>query len=320
MNIGSVSRRGFLQAGGAMVAAGAALPVLGSPVLGNLVLGHAETQPVILADEYPLKGRLYKTLKVGMVQVKGSLTEKFRAVKEAGFDGIEMDSPGMDVEATKLAIAESGLPVDGTVNSTHWSIRHTDPDATVRAKALESLQTALRATHAVGGHTTLLVIGHGNDGPEEEIWKRSIENIAKAIPLAAELGVSIAIENVWNHFLYNHEGDSTQTAEKFVKYVDELNSPWVGMQFDIGNHWKYGSMGDWIRQLGKRVIKLDVKGFSRAEDKFARISEGDIDYLDVRKALQEINFYGWLAAEVSGGDAAELKKIASEMDTAFGLV
>lgn len=308
MNKSSVSRRNFLYTGGAAVAAG---------MFSNLNVPAATR--AVPAAEVPLKGRLYKTLKIGMVNVEGTLTEKFKAVKAAGFDGIEMDAPGMDVEATKAAILESGLPVDGTVNSTHWQIRHTDKDPAVRAKALESLQTALRATHAVGGHTTLLVIGHGNDGPEEEIWKRSIENIARAIPLAAELGVAIAIENVWNHFLYNHEGDSSQTADKFVKYVDELNSPWVGMQFDIGNHWKYGSMGGWIRQLGKRVIKLDIKGFSRADSKFTRISEGDIDYLDVRKALQEINFYGWVAAEVPGGDAAELKKIAGEMDQVFGL-
>ena len=134
------------------------------------------------------------------------------------------------------------------------------------------------------------------------------------------MGIQIVIENVWNHFLYNHEGDATQDASKYVKYVDELNSPWVGMQFDIGNHWKYGSMGDWIRQLGKRVMKLDIKGFNRAKDEWARISEGDIDYADVRKALKEINFYGWVAAEVGGGDAAELKRIAGEMDTVFGLV
>ena len=76
-----------------------------------------------------------------------------------------------------------------------------------------------------------------------------------------------------------------------------------------------GSMGDWIRQLGKRVFKLDIKGYNRAEDKWARISEGDIDYADVRKALKEINFCGWCAAEVGGGDAAELKRISSEMDT-----
>ena len=246
--------------------------------------------------------------------------EKFAAVRDAGFDGIEMDAPGMNVEETRKAIAETGLPVDGTVNSSHWQIRHTDADPAVRAKALESLTTAIRDTHAVGGHSVLLVVGHGKDGSEDEIWKRSIENIALAVPVAARYGIQIVIENVWNHFLYNHEGDHTQTAEKYVRYVDELNSPWVGMQFDIGNHWKYGSMGDWIRTLGRRVMKLDIKGFSRKDSKFTRISEGDIDYADVRKALREIQFYGWVAAEVGGGDAAELKRISGELDVAFGLV
>ncbi len=267
-----------------------------------------------------LKGRLYKTLKIGMVRVDGSLTEKFKAAKTAGFDGIELNSPGANVAEARKAIKESGLPVDGTVNSTHWQIRHTDPDPAVRAKALDSLTGALRFTHAVGGHTALLVIGKGVDGPEDEIWKRSMENISKAVPLAARLGVHIAIENVWNQFLYDHEGDSNQSADKFVKYVDEINSPWVGMQFDIGNHWKYGSMGDWIRQLGSRIVKLDLKGFSRAEGKFTKIGEGDLDWADVRKALLEINYTGWAAAEVGGGGPDRLKEISDNMDTAFGLV
>ena len=304
MSTGLFSRRTLLQSTAAAASASLLLPASAAP------------RPI---TEQSLKGRLLKTLKIGMVGVKGSLTEKFIAVKAAGFDGIEMDAPGMDVAETQKAIAESGLPVDGTVNSTHWQIRHTDPDPAVRAKALESLKSALESTHAVGGHSVLLVIGHGKDGPEDEIWKRSQENIAQAVPLAARLGVQIVIENVWNHFLYDHAGGPTQTADKFVRYVDELNSPWVGMQFDIGNHWKYGSMGGWIRQLGRRVMKLDIKGFSRAEDKFTRISEGDIDYADVRAALLEINFSGWCAAEVSGGDAAELKRIASEMDATFAL-
>lgn len=311
MHFHSVSRRSFLQASAAAAAAGSILTgassALAVPCSGALA-------------EEGLKGRVWKTLKIGMVQVKGTLTEKFKAVKEAGFDGIEMDAPGMNVEETRKAIAESGLPVDGTVNSTHWQIRHTDADAAMRAKALDSLQSAIRDTHAVGGHSVLLVVGHGKDGSEEENWKRSIENISLAVPTAAQYGVQIVIENVWNHFLYNHEGDHTQTAEKYVRYVDQLNSPWVGMQFDIGNHWKYGSMGGWIRQLGKRVMKLDIKGFSRAQNQFTRISEGDIDYADVRKALREIQFYGWAAAEVGGGDAAELKRISGEMDVAFGLV
>jgi hexulose-6-phosphate isomerase len=312
MTFDHFSRRGFLHSTALAAAAGSMLTGAGS------VLAGPTTALALEGDG--LKGRLWKTLKIGMVKVPGTLAEKFKAVKDAGFDGIEMNAPGMDVEETKKAIAESGLPVDGTVNSTHWDIRHTNADAGVRAKALESLQSAIRDTHAVGGHSVLLVVGKGSDGPEAEIWKRSIENISLAVPLAAQLGVQIVIENVWNQFLYDHAGDHTQTAAKFVAYVDELNSPWVGMQFDIGNHWKYGSMGDWIRQLGKRVMKLDIKGYSRANDEWARISEGDIDYADVRQALREINFYGWVAAEVGGGDAAELKRIAEEMDMVFGLV
>ena len=267
-----------------------------------------------------LAGRLKKTLKIGMIKASsGGLVERFRIAKAAGFDGVELDVPGADVAEAKRAIAESGLPVDGSVCAKHWQVRHTSPDAATRAEALGLLLQAIRDTHAVGGHSVLLVVGKGEDGPEEEIWPRSVDNIAKAIPLAGELGVQILVENVWNQFLYDHDGDATQTAEKFVRYIDDFRSPWVGMQFDIGNHWKYGSMGDWIRALGQRVRKLDIKGFSRAEGKFTPIGSGDIDYADVRRALHEINFHGWAAAEVSGGDEASLRTVAREMDVAFGL-
>ena len=267
-----------------------------------------------------LKDRLFKTLKIGMVGEGSTLTEKFKAAKTAGFGAIELNAPGINTMEIKKAIADSGLPVDGSVCGSHWQIRHTDKDPKVRAKALADLKNALIQTEAVGGKTVLLVVGHGNDGPEDEIWDRSIENISKALPLAGQLGVSIAIENVWNQFCYDHGGDSSQSAEKYVRYVDEFNSPLVGMQFDIGNHWKYGSMGDWIRQLGKRIIKLDVKGFSRAENSFKKIGEGDLDFADVRDALNEINFYGWCAAEVGGGNLERLQEISANMDRVFNLV
>ena len=266
-----------------------------------------------------LQGRIYKTLKIGMVSMPGSLTDKFRAVKAAGFAGIELNAPGMDVKETRQAIAETGLVVDGTVCESHWRIRHTSPDDAERAQALKDLKTAIRETHAVGGHTVLLVVGKGVDGSEEEIWKRSIENISKAIPLAAKLGIYIAVENVWNQFLYDHDGGSDQTAGQFVKYVDQFNSPWVGMQFDIDNHWKYGNTGDWIRQLDQRIVKLDLKGFSRERNKFSKIGEGDIDWADVRRALGEIGFVGWAAAEVKGGGPERLQEISANMDRVFGL-
>ena len=304
MNFRQLPRRQFLQ--------GTGLALASAPLLAQAADQKAA-----------LRGRLYKTLKIGMVGVKGSLTDKFKAAKAAGFGAIELNAPGIDVAETKRAVAQSGLPVDGSVCASHWQIRHTDKDSEKRKTALQHLKQALRQTHAVGGHTVLLVVGHGNDGPEQEIWDRSLANIGQALPLAAELGVAIAIENVWNHFCYDH-GDAKnwnadQSVDKFVKYVDAFNSPWIGMQFDIGNHWKYGNTADWIRALGKRVIKLDAKGFSRADNKFTKIGEGDLDWQGVSQALLEINFFGWCAAEVGGGDQARLGEISANMDRVFGL-
>ncbi len=294
LNSATIHRRSFLRTAAALAAS--------SPLAQLAAQSEGSSLPI------------YKTLKIGMVKTGGTLVDRFRAVKQAGFDGIEMDSPGMDVEQTQHAIAETGLPVDGTVCSTHWSIRHTSPDADQRAKALKHLQQAIVDTHAVGGHTVLLVVGHGQDGPEEVIWERSIQNIRKALPIAANKGVYIAIENVWNHFLYDHDGGPNQTADKFARYVDDLNSPWVGMQFDIGNHWKYGDMPSWIETLGKRIVKLDAKGFSRAENRFTKIGEGDLPWDRVRSSLAKIGYTGWVAAEVGGGGIDRLREIAAHLD------
>lgn len=301
---GNLSRRHFLQASAALSATG--------PWLAGTANAAEQSSGY-------LDGRLYKTLKIGMVEMEVSLIDKFKAAKAAGFEGIELNLPGTSVEEAKSAIAESGLPVDGSVCANHWNIRHTSPSAELRAEALQTLKQALHDTHAVGGNTVLLVVGKGSDGPESEIWQRSIENISQALSLAAKLGVFIAIENVWNQFLYDHNGGHDQTADKYVRYVDQFNSPWVGMQFDIGNHWKYGSMGDWIRQLGPRIVKLDLKGFSRQQDKFTKIGAGDLDWADVRRALAEIRYTGWAAAEVKGGGPQRLQEISRNMDRVFGL-
>jgi L-ribulose-5-phosphate 3-epimerase len=302
---GRMPRRSFLRAGSMVLA----VPALLGP--SHFATAAADTPA-------SLRGRLFKTLKIGMVDLPGSLIDKFQTLKELGFDGVEMDSPGMEVETTRKAIAGSGLPVDGTVCSTHWNVRHSDPNPATRAKALADLQQAIRDTHAVGGHSVLLVVGHGNDGTEREVWERSIANIRHALPLASRLGIHIAIENVWNHFLYQHDGPDNQTADKLRDYVDELDSPWVGVQFDIGNHQKYGSPAEWIRTLGRRIVKLDVKDWG-IQAGWAKIGEGDVDWSAVRQALLDIGYSGWAAAEVAGGGRERLHEISANMDRVFEL-
>ena len=70
---------------------------------------------------------------------------------------------------------------------------------------------------------------------------------------------------------------------------------------------------------GCRFVKLDVKGFSRAQDRFTKIGAGDINWADVRQALVDIDYTGWVAAEVGGGGPDRLAEVSANMDRAFGL-
>jgi hexulose-6-phosphate isomerase len=129
-------------------------------------------------------------------------------------------------------------------------------------------------------------------------------------------------ENVWNKLHYNHDAGPEQSPEKFIQFVDSFNSPWVGMYYDIGNHWKYGQPRAWLNAFGRRVVKLDVKGFSRAKNKFVDITspDDDLPWDEVRKGLEEIGFTGWATAEVGGGGLERLTTVREQMQKAFGLV
>ena len=85
-----------------------------------------------------------KALMFGMVKMEGTLLDKFRMLKEVGYDGVELDSPGFDVKEALKARDETGLQICGVVDSVHWKQTLSDPDPTVRAAGLEGLKTALR--------------------------------------------------------------------------------------------------------------------------------------------------------------------------------
>ena len=268
------------------------------------------------------RGKIYKSVKFGMVGGKLSIQQKFERLKELGYDGVELNSPGGCNKKQALAASQAvGLPIHGVVDSIHWGTRLSDPRPEVREKGRAGLETAVRDTHLVGGTSVLLVPGRvANKEKEnqEQVWERSIEQISKVLPLCSRLGIHILIENVWNGFCYVHGGPDNQTADKLAEYLDAMNSPWVGAYFDIGNHQRYGKPAGWIRTLGRRIVKLDVKDWGK-KNGFCKIGDGDVDWADVRKALKEIGFSGWATAEVGGGGKERLKEIAERMDRALGL-
>jgi hexulose-6-phosphate isomerase len=151
----------------------------------------------------------------------------------------------------------------------------------------------------------------------DDAYVRSQAEIRKVLPLAEELGIKIGLENVWNQFLLS----PLETA----RYIDELDSPMVGAYFDVGNVVTYGWPEQWIRILGPRIIKLDIKEFSRkrrdeeglGKGFGVKIGDGDCDWPAVMTALADIDYHGWATAEVPGGDRERLTDIAARMDRAF---
>ena len=169
------------------------------------------------------------------------------------------------------------------------------------------METTLRSAHAMGAETVLLVpaivtetVGYG------DAYKRSQENIRKLLPLAEEMRVVIAVENVWNKFLLS--------PLEFARYVDQFDSPWVKAYFDVGNVIIFGFAQDWIRTLGKRIVKIHLKDFKRSGYKWTNLLEGDVNWVEVRKALAEIGYRGFLTTELSGGDEAYLTDLAKRID------
>lgn len=263
-----------------------------------------------------------KTVKAGMIKLpdatkNGDWEVKLRTAKDAGFEGVEPNTGKLDVAGFRAAADKVDIEIDGTVGGYHWRITHTSPDQKVREQAQQLLEESLQQTHDLGATTFLIVPGHGKDGTPEVVRQRAFDAIAAAIPMADRLGVHILIENVWNHFLYDHGGDENQSAAPLADFVDSFGTDTVGVQFDLGNHWKYGDVAEWVETLGDRIQKLDIKGFSRQSNQFTDITEGDIDWWSVKSSLAKIRYTGWLAAEVGGGDQARLTKVADQMESAL---
>jgi len=299
-----LNRRDALKLGGAALAAGALIPALANA-----------------ADEKPAtkKRSMKKAVMWGMLGNRGSVLDKFKLLRDAGFDGVELDSPGKTpIEEYKAACKETGMLVEGCVDSVHWTRTLSDPRPAEREFAVNALKQALRDCKELGGTSVLLVPGVVNANVSyDECYKRSQEEIRKAIPVARETGVKIAIEDVWNKFLLS--------PLEAARYVDEFEAPdAVGWHMDIGNVIAFGWPEQWIRILGKRIVKTHVKEFSRKKQNDegmgkgfdVELLKGDNNWPAIMKALDDVGYNTWACLEVDGknGDPARLKVLSEQLD------
>lgn len=271
----------------------------------------AAISPAALAA--PAKREIKKAIMYGTIGFKGSVMEKLKAVKVAGFEGVEPMSH-MDQDEVMRALDETGLKAASVCCNTHWGKPLSHPDAAVRDEGLAGLKQTIKDAKRYGATSVLLVPGVVKEGEVsyDDCWQRSIEGIRKAIPAAEVAGVKIAIENVWNNFITK--------PEQAKQFLDEIDSPHVGWHFDIGNVIKYSPPETWIPVIGKRILKLHVKEYSKEKGFGVKYFDGDNNWPAIMKALDDVGYKGWGISEQPGDqtkDTDSLAEFSKRMDRIF---
>lgn len=301
-----MGRRGFLEAM-AGAAGLAALPTTAARAAGAGQSGQAA----------PAAGGLKKAVYISMLPKELGYRDRFQLAIDCGFEGIEIGTTTDAAEAAAIneAARKTGLTIHSVMNADHWKYPLSSADAEVVSKSVAGMEASLRNAKLWGADNILLVPGVVDARTSyKDAWTRSQKVIKERIlPLARESKVVIAMEEVWNKFILS--------PIEMARYVDEFDSPWVKAYLDVGNMLFYGFPQDWARTLGPRINRIHVKDFQllRGEGKFAwkNLGEGDVDWPEVRTALSEVGYRGWITTEINGGDAAYLKDVVARLDRFF---
>ena len=213
-----------------------------------------------------------------------------------------------------------GLEISGVASGESWTTSPTANDEDVRKKIIDFTLKALQVTQWLGTDAYLFVPGAVEVFflPEAEVipydvcYQRASEAISQLVPVAEKLGVAIAVENVWNKFLLS--------PLEMREFIDNFNTSQVGVYFDVGNVLLTGYPDQWIRILGSRIKRVHIKDFKRSigtADGFVDLLDGDVDFEAVKYALSEINYNGYVTAEMIPFSPGRPEKTAAAMKEIF---
>lgn len=290
------------------------LKLLGAAVAAAGPARQADAWQTASPAQTPPASTIKKSVLINMLPKELSYAARFALARDVGFEGIEMQTIARPEEAAEIreAAAKAGLRIHSVMNMDHWRLPLSSSDPDVVTRSVQGMETSLKNAALWGADTVLLVpaVVDAKTG-YRDAYERSQRVIReRLLPMARDLKVIIAVEEVWNKFLLS--------PIEFARYVDEFASPWLKAYFDVGNVVLFAFPQDWIRTLGPRIVKVHVKDFNfdRANGRFTwkAIGEGDIDWPEVRRALHDIGYNGYVTTEVSGGDAAILKEISTRVD------
>jgi hexulose-6-phosphate isomerase len=244
-----------------------------------------------------------------------SLGDTLALCRDAGYEAVELvfaqgKDLHVDMDDDELAgVGEQCAAADVEIGSVITQPKERgnllSPDAEEREICAQNLRRSVEIAGVLGVDGVLLHPGQlGVSASYQEVWNNLRDELLALAPFAAERGVAIGVENVWNKFLL-----SPLEARLFV---DEVASDWVGIYLDTANMMAYGYPEQWIRELGSRIKKVHFKDFKRREHQFVNLLDGDTDWPAVMRELRAIGYDSTLIHEV-GGEREVLVDLGARM-------
>ncbi|MCM8819082.1 MAG: sugar phosphate isomerase/epimerase, partial [Candidatus Omnitrophica bacterium] len=213
---------------------------------------------------------------------------------------LNLNSTESEVKKVAEKVRKSGLEVASLLVGQFWKYPLTSSNSEIRKNGEELLEKGIKISNWIGTDALLVVpgivaplSGDGEIVMYDLAYQRAQESIKKYVELAEKLNVCICVENVWNKFLLS--------PLEMKRFVEEINSDYVKVYFDVGNILTIGFPEMWIRILGKLIKRIHLKDFKVAIGNiygFCDLLEGDVNWPEVIKALKEIGYDSFLTAEV----------------------
>lgn len=255
--------------------------------------------------------QIKKGVLLDMVPANLSLADRFKMARDVGFEVVQVPTETDDRRAEEIrkGAEEANIRIDSVMNLNHRKNPLSSSDPAMVQLGLAGMRTSLHNAKLWGADAVLLVPAVVDPQTSYlDAWTRSHKQVRTLIPLAEELKVVIAIEEVWNDFLLS--------PLEMAKYIDEFHSPWVKTWFDVGNVLLTGYPQDWIHTLGKRISKVHLKDFKRRKDGYnwVNLGDGDAQWAAVRQAFADIGYSGSAIVELPAGDEAYLRDVCQRVD------
>jgi L-ribulose-5-phosphate 3-epimerase len=133
---------------------------------------------------------------------------------------------------------------------------------------------------------------------EKDAVQWCISSIRACIPAAEKAGVMLMLENHWG---------VTMKADNLLRIVEGVNSPWLGVNLDIGNF--PGDPYPEIEKLAPHAAYVHFKTYFGGGEYYTL----NLDYKRIAGILRQAKFNGYVSLEMEGKEAPE-SAVAKSLD------